>query len=500
MVHYLIKISPEMAVKSDPVRRKQLRQMRRNVRRMMRQLDERIDVRPGWDRIDVYVPGEDPEAEQRRTQEHGEDAGLAERVIHYLQRMPGAQFILLVDDLPWQNFEDAAEKVTHVYRDRLAGRTFAVRVKRRGEHSFSSQQLEQFLGGHLLKNTDAAGVNLKHPEIPVNLEVKRGSMVVVRRRYPGQGGFPIGTQEPVLSLISGGFDSAVSSYMAIRRGLQTHFLFFNLGGTAHEAGVRQMVRHLWSEYESSHRVYMISVPFEGVIGELMTRINHAYRGVILKRMMLRAAERIANEMHISGLVTGESISQVSSQTPINLGLIDQSTDMLVLRPLVFMNKDEIIDVADRIGAYWMAANMPEYCGVISDRPTTRAKKGRIERDEDFFDDAVLEAAVANRIMTPVDQMLESEVGIDDVPRVNTPSPGDVVIDIRHPGEAEDAPLTLTNNEIRSIPFYELNHRFAELDAANRYLLYCDEGSMSTLHAGHLIAEGHENVVVYDPSS
>lgn len=500
MVHYLIKISPEMAVKSDPVRRKQLRQMRRNVRRMMRQLDERIEVRPGWDRIDVYVRGQDPETEQQRTQADGEDAGLAARVVHYLQRMPGAQFVLLVDDLPWHSFEDAAEKVTDVYRDRLEGRTFAVRVKRRGEHSFSSLQLEQHLGGHLLKHTGACGVNLKNPEVPVTLEVKRESMVVVRRRYPGQGGFPIGTQEPVLTLISGGFDSAVSSYMAIRRGLQTHFLFFNLGGTAHEAGVRQMVRHLWADYESSHRVYMISVPFEGVLGELMTRVNTSYRGVVLKRLMLRVAERIANEMHFSGLVTGESLSQVSSQTPLNLGLIDQSTDMLVMRPLVFMNKDEIIDTADRIGAYWMAANMPEYCGVLSERPTTRARKGRTERDEAFLDDAVLDAAVANRTMTPVDQILESEVGVDDVPRVNTPSQGDVIIDIRHPGEVADAPLTLTNNEIRSIPFYELNQRSAELDISTRYLLYCDEGSMSTLHAGHLIAEGYHNVVVYDPES
>ena len=500
MVHYLIKISPEMAVKSDPVRRKQLRQMRRNVRRIMRQLDEAIIVRPGWDRIDVFVPKGDPVAEQRRQTENGPDADLAEKVIHALQRIPGTQFVLLVDELPWQNFEDAAERVREVYHDRLEGRTFAVRVKRRGTHDFSSNELERYLGADLLQTTGAKGVNLKHPEVPVNLEVKRGNMVVVRRRYPGQGGFPLGTQEPVLSLISGGFDSAVSSYLSIRRGLQTHFLFFNLGGTAHEAGVRQMARHLWANYQASHRVYMISVPFEGVVGELMRRVDHAYRGVVLKRMMLRAAEQISEGMGITGLVTGESVSQVSSQTPINLGLIDKATDLLVMRPLVFTNKEEIINIAADIDAYEMAANMPEYCGVISDRPTTKANRKRLERDEFFFDDQVLADAVANRTVMPVDQIFQSEVGIDQVARVSTPDVDDVVIDIRHPEQEETKPLDLTNNEIIRIPFYELNSRFAELPQNRRYLLFCDQGTMSALHADHLKAEGHDNVVVYEPEA
>ena len=499
MVHYLIKISPEMAVKSDPVRRKQLRQMRRNVRRIMRQLDEGIIVRPGWDRIDVFVPGGDPLAEQQRDKDNRPGAGLAEKVIYALQRIPGTQFVLLVDELPWQNFEDAAERVREVYRERLEGRTFAVRVKRRGTHDFSSNELERYLGADLLQTTGAKGVNLKQPEVLVNLEVKRGKMVVVRRRYPGQGGFPLGTQELVLSLISGGFDSAVSSYLSIRRGLQTHFLFFNLGGTAHEAGVRQMVCHLWATYHASHRVYLISVPFEGVVGELMRRVDPAYRGVVLKRMMLRAAEQISEGMGITGLVTGESVSQVSSQTPINLSLIDKATDLLVMRPLVFMNKEEIINIAGDIDAYDMAANMPEYCGVISDRPTTKANRKRLERDESLFDDQVLADAVANRTVLPVDQIFQSEVGIDQVARVSTPDVGDVVIDIRHPDQGENELLDLTNNEIIRIPFYELNSRFAELPAGKRYLLFCDQGTMSAMHADHLRAEGYENVVVYEPN-
>lgn len=500
MVHYLLKISPEIAIKTDPVRRKQLRQLRRNVRRIMRTLDEDIQVRPGWDRIDVTLPCGDAEAEQRRTQDNGEQADLPERVAGALQRIPGVHTVLLVDELPWESFEHAAEQVREVYRERLEGKTFAVRVKRRGDHDFSSQDLERYLGGDLLQTTGASGVRLKNPEVPVNLEVKKGSLVVVRRRYKGLGGFPIGTQEPVLSLLSGGFDSGVASYLAIRRGLQTHFVFFNLGGTAHEAGVRQMARYLWERYQRSHRVYLISVPFEHVVGELMTRTHHSRRGVLLKRLMMRAAERVSESMEIGGIVTGESISQVSSQTPHNLAVIDKATDLLVMRPLVYMDKEEIIDIAAKIGTYDMSANMPEYCGVISDRPTTKASAARIARDEDFFNDQVLEDAIAHRTVLAVDEIMEAEVGANEVASVNTPSVGDVVIDIRHPDSGDDKPLELTNNDVIRIPFYELNHRFSELPDDQRYLLYCDHGTMSAMHADHLQAQGYSNVLVYEPGS
>ena len=496
MIHYIIKISPEMAIKSAPVRRKQLRHLRRNVRRIMRRLDEGITVEPGWDRLEVHVPGGDAASEQRR--ESGDLGTLGARVHDALLRIPGICQVLLVEQLPWQGFDDVASHVREVYAESLEGRTFAVRVKRRGNHEFTSQQLEQYLGGDLLRTTGARGVDLKNPDVTVRVELRHQELLVVRRRDPGLGGFPLGSQEPVLSLLSGGFDSAVASYLSIRRGLKTHFLFFNLGGTAHEAGVRQMARFLWERYELSHRVYLISIPFEGVVGELMQRVHHSRRGVMLKRLMMQAAERVSDELHISGLVTGESIAQVSSQTPINLALVDQATSMLVMRPLIHMDKSEIIDIASAIGTYEMAANMPEYCGVISDRPTTRASAKRIERDEQFFDYRVLDEAVASRSMQPVDEILQTEVGIDEVPRVNTPSVDDVVIDIRHPEQEEQKPLELTNNEVIQVPFYELNARFASLPQGRRYLLYCDHGTMSAMHADHLKAVGHDNVVVYEP--
>ena len=235
---------------------------------------------------------------------------------------------------------------------------------------------------------------------------------------------------------------------------------------------------------------------EGLVEHLACLLAHGPAVMVFGVFVNRPCQ--VGQNNAVGLVTGDAVAQVSSQTLSNLNVVDRASDEVVLRPLVSMDKESIIRSAREIGTETFARNMPEYCGVMSERPTTQARKSRTERDEAFLDDSVLDSAVANRTMTPVDQILESEVGVDDVPRVNTPSQGDVIIDIRHPGEAADAPLTLTNNEIRPIPFYELNQRFAALDSSNRYLLYCDEGSMSTLHVGHLMAEGDPNVVVYDP--
>ncbi|WP_376748957.1 thiazole biosynthesis protein, partial [Stutzerimonas nitrititolerans] len=286
----------------------------------------------------------------------------------------------------------------------------------------------------------------------------------------------------------------------MRRGLMTHFCFFNLGGRAHELGVMEVAHYLWKKYGSSHRVLFISVPFEEVVGEILDKVDNSQMGVVLKRMMLRASTQIAERLHIDALVTGEAISQVSSQTLPNLSVIDSATDMLVLRPLIAAHKQDIIDTAFAIGTAEFAKNMPEYCGVISKNPTTRAKRYRVEHEEKQFDMQVLERALENARQVAIDRVID-ELGEDiKVEEVATATAGQVVLDIRHPDAAEDEPLQLTGIEVQTMPFYAVNNRFKELDENRQYLLYCDKGVMSRLHAHHLLSEGHQNVRVYRPAS
>ena len=298
--------------------------------------------------------------------------------------------------------------------------------------------------------------------------------------------------------MSGGFDSTVAAYQLMRRGLLAHFCFFNLGGRAHELGVMEVAHYLWEKFGRSHRVLFVSVPFEEVLADILGNVDNSQMGVVLKRQMLRAAEKIADGLQIGTLATGEAISQVSSQTLINLSVIDKATDKLVLRPLVAAHKQDIINTAEAIGTAEYAKHMQEYGGVISVNPTTRARPGRIAREEENLNQQLLEQAVARARFVTVDKLLEELSEDVQVEMVSEALPGQVVVDIRHPDESEDHPLTLDGVEQIQLPFYAINSKFQELDSNRQYLLYCDKGVMSRLHCHHLLHEGHDNVRVYRP--
>ena len=143
--------------------------------------------------------------------------------------------------------------------------------------------------------------------------------------------------------------------------------------------------------------------------------------------------------------------------------------------------------------------MPEYCGVISVNPKTHAKRNRVEYEEQQFDMAVLERALENAKLVPIDRVID-ELGQDvQIEEVSEALAGQIIIDIRHPDAAEDEPLEIAGIDVQTLPFYALNARFKELDNSRQYLLYCDKGVMSRLHAHHLLSEGHANVRVYRPS-
>lgn len=479
----LIRPAPEVAIKSKPVRRQQMRQLRQNIRKLLARLDPDIQVDGSWDRVDVDVP---------------EGRGLAGPVIDEMVRIPGISTIQEIGVFPFIDLDDVADKTVQAWAERLAGKTFAVRVRRNGDHDFRSIDLERSVGAALLQASDARGVDLKQPEQEVRIEVRDDTFHIAHRRHEGLGGYPLGTVETVMTLVSGGYDSSVAAYLMMRRGMRSHYLFFNLGGTAHEVGVRQVAHYLWDRYGSSHNVKFISVPFEGVVAEIMRSVNHRHWGVVLKRMMLKAAAEIARDYNAAGLVMGDAVAQVSSQTLTNLNVVDRASDEVVLRPLIAMDKQEIIRIAREIGTEPFARNMPEYCGVISSKPVTRAKLHRVEQEEAGMNPAALAEAIANRTDTMVSQLLESTQTPEEVELIQTPAVADVIIDVRHPSEEERSPLRLTNNDVLKIPFYELNQQVPGLPADRQYLLYCDRGSMSRVHAGHLKAEGHANIKVYAP--
>ena len=477
---FIIKLFPEIVVKSKPVRTRMIRILTGNIRNVFQNSGIRVKVLGKWDRVFVKVPKE-------VSNETSSDI---------LSRIPGIHSFSEVLSFPYTSLDDILRTAAPLAMPEITGKTFCVRCKRKGQETFTSVELERTLGEVLWESGKSAGVSLKKPQVTIHVEVDGKKFYLLSNTRKGIGGYPLSTQEDVLSLISGGFDSGVSSFDFIRRGARVHYCFFNMGGREHEIGVREEAHFIWKKYGSSHRVKFFAVPFEDVVGEILQQIDHHLMGVVLKRMMMRAAAKIAEREGIKALVTGESVGQVSSQTITNLSVIDRVTPVLILRPLITMDKQDIIDKCREIGTEELAAAMPEYCGVISQKPTIHADLGRIEEEEKKFDFSILDKAVEDSRWTDIKEIGEAPKGAEpEVEYVTAAGEGEVVLDVRAPDEAEENPLKLEGAEIKEIPFYKIATEFGNLDQSKTYLLYCRNGVMSRLQALILKERGFRNVKV-----
>ncbi len=482
---FIVKLFPEIMMKSKPVRMRFTKMLETNIRNVLKKVDESAKVQRQWDKIMVMVPDDRPD--------------LIEAFGERLSCIPGIAHVLQVNVSTFESVDDIYQQTLAVYKDQLAGKTFCVRVKRAGKHDFNSIEVERYVGGGLNQFTEAAGVRLKNPDMTVNLEIDNEQLYLVDKRIPGLGGFPMATQEDVLSLISGGFDSGVSSYQFIKRGSRTHYCFFNLGGDQHEIGVKQVAYHLWQKYGESHKVKFISVPFDPVVQEILERVDNGQMGVVLKRMMMRAAARVADKMGIQALVTGEAMGQVSSQTLTNLNVIDRCTEQLILRPLIAMDKQDIINISREIGTEDFAKSIPEYCGVISQKPTVKAVLAKVEAEEAKFSDDLIDRVIQDAVIIDIKEIaIQMDTKITEAETVAAISADEVIIDVRAPEEEEKDPLAIEGIEIKTIPFYKLATQFADLEKEKTYLLYCDRGVMSKLQALYLQEQGYSNVKVYRP--
>ena len=448
---------------------------------MLADIDAGLYVKWLWDRIEVSTPSEEEDVRQA--------------VIDKLACTPGISWFAEVVERPLDEFEILAEWVAQFWLEKIAQQTFAVRVKRKGHHDFSSQQLERYIGGYLLEHQPTAKVKLKAPEHEITLQIIEQNIQLVGTRRQGLGGFPIPTQETVVSLMSGGFDSSVASFDFIRRGARTHFCFFNLGGDAHEVAVKQICHYLWDRYSKSHPIKFISVDFAPIVEDILTHVDNGAMGVVLKRQMLRAATRVAGFLKAQALVTGEAIGQVSSQTLANLQVIDKATDTLVLRPLITADKQTIVDQAKRIGTEALAKTIPEYCGVISNKPTVKADERAILAEEAKLDMSLIEQVVRNAQVLSMQDIAKAAQDQVQIKHTATDKPK-VIIDIRTADEIEEQPLS-TSFEVIEMPFFKVQSEFVKLDDANHYLLYCSQGVMSKMQTLLLQEAGYSNVSVYE---
>ncbi len=472
---HVLSYGGELSVKARGTRNRFSERLARNLADALTGAGLEHQIQRTWSRI--YV--ESPSAGGAEVSAGG--AEVSARVAEVASRVFGVKAIQVAERRPWEGLDDLLRTGEEIFAPAVAGKTFAVRVRRGGRNQklpFRSPEVERRLGALLVPG--AAGVDLTQPQVEARVELRRGDAYFSHRRIAGPGGLPLGTGGRALALISGGFDSAVAAWLMLRRGVMLDYLFLNLGGDGHRDAVLRVVKTLaddWS-HGTSPRLHMVD--FRPRVEDIQSSCPQALWQVVLKRQMLRAADAVARLTRSAAVVTGEAIGQVSSQTLQNLVVISAVTEIPVLRPLVTSRKEEILELARRIGTHDLCAGVPEHCALTPGRPETHAKPRRTAEVEARLDPGRLAALVEARAVFDLRALDLGKLSAPDL-EVDAVPEGAVVLDLRsapaykswhYPGALRlDYAAALTA------------HR--SFDPEPTYLIYCEVG-LKSAHLAELM--------------
>lgn len=258
----------------------------------------------------------------------------------------------------------------------------------RGDKTFAlkSPEINQQIGA-AVKDQSGARVDLTNAELTVTVEILPRDAFFGFNKIPGPGGLPVGASGRVVALISGGIDSPVGAYRMMQRGCRLIFVHFHSAPYLDQTSqrkVRQLVTEL-TRCQFQSRLYLI--PFGEIQRQIVAAVARPLRVILYRRMMLRIAEQVARREKCQALITGESLAQVASQTLENMAVIQQAAQLPVLRPLVGMDKQEIIDQARRIGTYEISSIPDQDCCqlFVPKHPATKARLADVQEDESRLD-------------------------------------------------------------------------------------------------------------------
>ena len=279
-------------------------------------------------------------------------------------------------------------------------KTFKVE-SRRGDKSFrlTSQDMSIDIGGYLLSNVgDKIKVDINKPEAKIKCELRENNVVVYSDTVPGYGGLPIGTNGKAMSLLSGGIDSPVATWMVAKRGMEVeavHFHTYPFTSEKSQEKVKDLDRIL-AKYCGKVRLHKVNIlEIQKAVG---LNCRDEEMTIISRRFMMRIAQKLAEQRNCDALITGESIGQVASQTIQGLTCTNASVSLPVFRPLIAMDKTEIIEIAKKIDTFETSIIPEEDCCSVfaPKKPVTKPKLERIEDSEKALDvDKLIQDAIDN---------------------------------------------------------------------------------------------------------
>lgn len=290
--------------------------------------------------------------------------------------------VVILEDTGFENLADAvADYVKQVYQGQE--KTFKVCARRaRKTYPKSSMELNCDLGEKILKECPNMKVDVHHPDVFLNVEIRQ-SIYIYSETIPGPGGMPVGTNGQAMLLLSGGIDSPVAGYMIAKRGVKIDAVYFHAPPYTSERAKQKVVdlAKLVAKYSGPIRLHVVN--FTEIQLYIYEKCPHEELTIIMRRYMMMLAERFAKEDGCLGLITGESIGQVASQTMHSLAVTNEVCTMPVFRPLIGFDKQEIVDISEKIGTYETSVLPYEDCCTIfvAKHPVTKPNLNIIRRSE-----------------------------------------------------------------------------------------------------------------------
>ena len=287
-----------------------------------------------------------------------------DEVLLKVQKVFGIHEIMIGYETSSTDIEVIEEALLLVTRD-LSFTSFKVETKRSDKnYPLTSLEISKHLGGVILKSRDCIVVDVHHPEVTINVEVRKDHAYIYVDKIKGLGGYPVGTLGKGLLMLSGGIDSPVAGFLAMKRGVKLEAIYFESPPhTSVEAKNKvATLASILSEYGSSIKVHVIH--FTEIQEEIYKKVPHEYLITIMRRMMYRIAAKVAYQNRCKILVNGESIGQVASQTLSSMAVINEVVKIPVIRPVACLDKLEIIELAKKIGTYETSILPYEDCCTI----------------------------------------------------------------------------------------------------------------------------------------
>ena len=309
-----------------------------------------------------------------------------EDLINALKRVFGIAWICPMFQTENRDFENLKKEVVdyigQVYPDRRL--TFKVDSRRADKkYPLTSEEMNRELGEVLLNAYPEMKVDVHHPQIMVRVEV-RTMANIYSQMIPGPGGMPVGTNGKAMLLLSGGIDSPVAGYMIAKRGVRIEAVYFHAPPYTSERAKQKVVdlATLVARYSGPIRLHIVN--FTDIQLYIYEQCPHEELTIIMRRYMMRIAQSIAQETEFLALITGESIGQVASQTVQSLAATNQVCDMPVFRPVIGFDKQEIVDIAEKINTYETSIQPYEDCCTIfvAKHPVTKPNVKVIRHSEE----------------------------------------------------------------------------------------------------------------------